>query len=76
MRRSLQVVSMLLDSTDRSVEYLRGGHGGQGGSGVDGGEESGDEQSSPELKFGLVPANQGPRVGAGAAGSFVGLRRS
>ena len=37
-RRALQIFSVLLDSTDRHVECLRGIHGGQGGSGVAGGE--------------------------------------
>ena len=46
-RRLLQVVSVLLDSTDRRVECLRGSHGGQGGLGFAGSEESGGGPNSP-----------------------------
>ena len=43
----MQVVSVPVDSTDRRVECLRGSHGGQRGSGVAGGEESGGGPNSP-----------------------------
>ena len=40
-RRALQVLSVLLGSTDRRLEGLRGSHGGHRGAGVAGGEKKG-----------------------------------
>jgi hypothetical protein len=72
----LQVVSVLLDSTDRRMVCLRGSHGGQGGSGVIGGEESGGGPNSPTAALDEIPARVWTKVGAAHSGKVLGTRRS
>jgi len=67
-RRAPQIFSVLLDSTDRHVECLRGIHGGQGGSGVAGGEQS--RRNRAHLRGGSWrnPGDAWTRVEAGSFG--------
>ena len=75
-RRALQVFSVLLDSTDRRVECLRGSHSGQGGSGVAGGEESGGGPNSPTAALDEIPARVWTKVGAAHSVKVLGTRWS
>ena len=72
----MRVVSVLLDSTDGRVEYLRGSHGGQGGSGVAGDKESGGGPNSPTAALDEIPARVWTKVGAAHSGKVLGTRRS
>jgi len=72
----LQVVSVLLDSMGRRVECLRWCHGGQGGSEIAGGEESGRRPCYPQRRFGAIPVMQRRRLGVEVSRSFTGRWRS
>ena len=76
MRRALQVLSVLLGSTDRRLEGLRGSHGGHRGAGVAGGEKTGGGPDSPTAALRRNSGAVGVRVGDSGSGSFLGSRRS
>ena len=72
----MRVISVLLDSTDRRMECLRESHGGQGGSGVAGGEESGGGPNSPTAALDEIPARVWTTVEAAHSGKVLGTKRS
>ena len=67
-RRALQVLSVLLGSTDRRLEGLRGSHGGHRGAGVAGGEKTG---GGPDLPTAALRRNSGA-VGVRGRGQRLG----
>ena len=70
----MPVVSVLLDSTGRHLECLRGSHGGQGASGVTGGKESGGGPNSPTAVLDEIPAMVWTKVGDGGVGELPGAK--
>jgi hypothetical protein len=66
----------LLGSTDRLVVFLRRCHGGQGGPGIAGGEESQGRSISPAAVLGAILALHGSRSRVVNLGSFLVARRS
>jgi hypothetical protein len=69
----MQGTSGLLVTTGRLGVYLWRCHGGQGGPGITGGEESHERGISPAVGLGQIPATAGVEIEGGGLGELPGV---